>query len=171
MRRIIYMIFGLVVLVIVSACAQSTPDPVTYSIEMAEYSFTPNTFEARVGQQVTFELVNNGALEHEIMFGRDVMMMDNRPISYQHDMFQEAGIEPAVMMMESMQEVEHTEESGHDEGEDHQGFMVLLPKTDDRATLSFTVTEDMVGEWEMGCFLLDGVHYNAGMVGKFVVKP
>lgn len=170
MRQVIYILFGLIALLLVSACAQSSPEPVTYSIEMAEYSYTPNTFEAKVGQQVTFELVNNGALEHELMFGRDVMMMDNHPSGYQHDMFDEARIEPAVMMMESMEEGEHQEEAGHDDGVDHQGFMVVLPKTNDRATLSFTVTEDMLGEWEMGCFLLDGVHYTAGMVGKFVVE-
>lgn len=168
MRRSISMIF---VAVVLSACAQKTPEPVTYTIDMTEYSFAPDTIEARVGQQVTLELVNNGTLEHEIMFGRDVMMMENRPNGYQHDMFDEAGIEPGVMMMESMEEGEHQEEGGHEEGEDHQGFMVLLPKTDDRATLTFTVTKDMEGEWEMGCFLLDGVHYAAGMKGKFVVKP
>jgi hypothetical protein len=28
------------------------------------------------------------------------------------------------------------------------------------------VTEEMIGEWEMGCFSLDGVHYTSGMVGS-----
>ncbi len=177
MGRVFYFVFGLLVLVLLSACAQSTPEPVTYTVEMTEYAFTPNTFEARVGQQVTFELANNGALEHEIMFGRDVMVMDNRPAGYQHDMFEEAGVEPMVMMMESMEEGEHEEGEGqvegdeHDETEVHQGFMVHLPKTGDKGTLSFTVTKEMEGEWEIGCFLLDGVHYTAGMKGTFVVKP
>jgi hypothetical protein len=27
----------------------------------------------------------------------------------------------------------------------------------------------MLGEWEMGCFELDGVHYDQGMVGTFIV--
>jgi uncharacterized cupredoxin-like copper-binding protein len=29
----------------------------------------------------------------------------------------------------------------------------------------------MVGEWEMGCFEQDGVHYDAGMKGTLVVNP
>jgi uncharacterized cupredoxin-like copper-binding protein len=37
--------------------------------------------------------------------------------------------------------------------------------------VKFTVTKDMVGEWEMGCFAQEGVHYTAGMVGKLVVAP
>jgi plastocyanin len=134
---------------------------------MTEYAFTPSTIEAKVGQQVTLNLVNKGSLEHEIMFGRDVMMMNDHPSGYQHDMFEEAGVEPTVMMMENM---EGMEESEHEE-EAHSGFMVFLAKTGDEATLTFTVSEDMVGEWEMGCFELEGVHYTSGMVGKFIVQP
>jgi plastocyanin len=48
--------------------------------------------------------------------------------------------------------------------------MVKVPVSDDIYTMSFTVTEDMVGEWEIGCFLLDGVHYNSGMVGTLRVE-
>ncbi len=58
-------------------------------------------------------------------------------------------------------------------GNDHTGFMVMLPasgETPAEATLTFTVTEDMVGTWEMGCFQEDGQHYDDGMVGKIVVK-
>lgn len=145
-----------------AACAQSTPEPVTYTIEMSEYAFNPDTIEVQVGQQVTLNLVNNGVLEHEIMFGRDVMMMDNHPNGYQEDMFEMAGVEPEVMMMEEM-------EAMGEEEEGHSGFMVHLPETGSEASITFTATEDMVGEWEMGCFELDGVHYTSGMVGKFIV--
>lgn len=157
---------------IVAGCASKTPEPVTYTIEMTEYAFTPDRLEAKVGQQVTLELLNKGQLPHEIMFGRDVMMMENRPSGYQQDMFELAGIEPTVSMM--MVDAEHSEEEGHAEGdnhgeEEHHGFMVLLSKTGDKATMTFTVTEEMVGEWEIGCFELDGVHYTAGMIGTFIV--
>jgi hypothetical protein len=37
--------------------------------------------------------------------------------------------------------------------------MVRVPVTHDIYALSFTVPEDMVGEWEIECFLLDGVHH------------
>lgn len=151
-------------LLLLSACAQATPEPAAYTIEMTEYAFTPNTIEVQVGQKVTINLVNKGALEHEIMFGRDVRMTDNRPNGYQHDMFAESGVEPALT---SMQE---TDSHGHG-GADHSGFMVTLKQTGDENALTFTATKDMLGEWEMGCFALEGVHYTSGMVGKLVVNP
>lgn len=147
------------------ACAGATPEPVSFTVEMTEYAFNPDTIEVSVGQEVTLDLVNLGALEHEIMFGRDVMMMDNRPSGYQQDMFEVGGVEPHVEMMAGEMSEHEEEEEGH------TGFMVLLPETNDRATLTFTVTEGMVGEWEMGCFEQEGVHYDAGMVGTFIVNP
>ena len=144
------------------ACSRKPPEPVSFTIEMSEYAFEPDTIEVKVGQEVTLELVNMGQLPHELMFGRQVMMMENRPNGYQVDMFASAGVEPEVMMMEG---------EAHGEEEGHAGFMVLLEKSGDKATMTFTVTDDMVGEWEMGCFEQEGVHYEAGMVGKLVVTP
>ena len=152
--------------ILLAACAKQAPEPVTYAINMSEFAFSPNTIEAKVGQQITLELENTGTLEHEIMFGQEVMMMNNRPGGYQSDMFEMANLEPQVMMQEGMSGMG---ESGF--GTDHRGFMIVLPKTSGKATMTFTVTKDMQGEWEFGCFSQDGVHYDAGMKGKFVVKP
>lgn len=156
----------LVFAILLAACggAGSTPEPVTYTIEMTEYAFSPDTIEVKVGQQVTLNLVNKGQLVHEIMFGQSVMMMDNRPSGYQVDMFEKAGTEPEVTMMGdmSMEEAEHEEEG-------HSGFMVVVSENGGEASMTFTVTEEMVGEWEMGCFELQGVHYDQGMKGKFIV--
>lgn len=155
----------LIASVLLAACAKQTPEPAAYTIEMSEFAFTPDTIEAKVGQQVTLELVNNGTLEHEIMFGRDPMMMGSLPNGYQTDMFQMANVEPQVTMQNGMDQM------GSAGGASHSGIMVVLPKPGDKATLTFTVTDDMQGEWEFGCFSQEGVHYNAGMKGKFVVKP
>lgn len=157
----------LITSILLAACAQQTPEPVAYTIEMSEFAFTPDTIEAKVGQQITLELVNYGALPHEIMFGRDMMMMDSRPNGYQSDMFQMANVQPQVTMMQSG--MDQMGDSGHSAG--HAGFMVVLPNTGDKATLTFTVTKDMQGEWEIGCFSQEGVHYDAGMKGKFIVNP
>lgn len=149
-----------------TACAKATPEPLQVTIDMTEYAFTPNTIEAKVGQNVTIELVNKGTLSHEIMFGREVKMANNRPSGYVVDMFETAGVEPQVTFIQG--EPPASEEE-HEMG--HQGFMVVLSKTGDKATITFTVSRDMVGEWEIGCFEQNGVHYDAGMKGKFVVKP
>ncbi len=146
-------------LLLVACGGGATPEPVTYEIVMTEYSFTPAALELKVGQQVTLNLVNNGQLQHEIMFGRKVMMMNNRPAGYQTDMFEAGGVTPEVH--QEMMPMEEEEEA-------HVGFMVVLP-VGGKATLTFTVTDNMVGEWEMGCFEQDGVHYDAGMKGTVTV--
>lgn len=189
-RLYLFLLTGIVALIL-AACSTPTPEPVNLTIELSEYAFSPNEIELQVGQEVTFKIVNVGALEHEIMFGREVNMMDNRPNGYVTDLFESVGIEPMVMMEASSEmemedeheegEDDHSDDEGeHAEGEDmheeegghedHDGFMVFLPAGDDTATVSFTVTEEMVGEWEIGCFELDGVHYDAGMVGKLTVR-
>lgn len=149
--------------IIATACSIQTPEPVSFRIEMTEYAFNPNHIEVKVGQRVTLELVNLGQLQHEIMFGRDVVFKDNRPFGYHVDMFAVGGVEPEVTL--------HVEMEGEEEEEEHEGFMVILPKNGDTATITFIVTKDMVGEWEIGCFEQDGVHYESGMKGTFVVLP
>ena len=165
MKKNLFVLLAVFVLfsLALAGCASPTPEPVTITIDVTEYAFTPNRLELKVGQQVTLNLKNSGHLAHEIMFGRDVMMMDDHPNSYQHDMFKEAGVEPTVTGMDMMEEEEE-----HEEG--HSGFMVLLNKTGDQATITFTVTQKMVGEWGIGCFELDGVHYTQGMRGTLVVS-
>jgi len=162
-RTLGYTVFILLALLLV-ACGGKPPEPVTFTIEMTEYTFEPNTIEVQVGQEVTLDLVNKGQLIHEIMIGRDVMMMNNRPSGYQVDMFETAGVEPEVVVLE---------EHGHEDEEhemEHAGFMVAVTEEGGRATMTFTVTEDMLGEWEIGCFEQEGVHYEAGMKGRFIVK-
>ena len=150
-------ILGVFTLVLV-ACGGGTPESVSYDINMTDYAYSPENLNLKVGQEVTLNLINSGQLQHEVMFGREVMKMDNRPAGYMVDMFEASGVEP---------EVHQEGEPEHDE-EMHEGFMVALP-IDGTGTIKFTVTEDMVGKWEMGCFEQDGVHYDAGMKGIVTV--
>lgn len=163
----LFLLLCLAALFLTACGGAATPEPVNLTIELSEYAFSPDRIELQVGQEVTFTIVNVGALEHEIMFGRDVMMSDDRPSGYRMDMFASAQVEPQVIMETGMDMGdEHT-----DEEDEHAGFMVFLPAGDDQATMTFTVTDSMVGEWEIGCFELDGVHYDAGMIGTLVVTP
>ena len=146
------------------AGSRATPEPVKYTVEMTEFAFQPAELQAKVGQEVKIELVNKGALEHEFMVGRDVKMTNSRPDGYEHDLFTTADIEP---MLTGGQE-DSMDMGGH--GSDHTGFMVIVPAGSEKATVTFTATEEMVGEWEIGCFSQDGVHYDAGMKGKLVIS-
>lgn len=150
--------------ILLAGCAKDTPEPVNFTIDMTEYKFEPAQIEVQVGQEVTLELINSGVLAHEIMFGRNVARENNRPHGYEIDMFETANVEPKLSHADGS-----PMEPSHEEG--HQGFMAVLEKTGDRAVLAFEVTDKMVGEWEMGCFEQDGVHYDAGMIGSFSVKP
>jgi uncharacterized cupredoxin-like copper-binding protein len=159
----IALLFCLGVLVgLLAGCASSTPEPVSIDLHMSEYAFTPNAIEVKVGQPVTLNLINDGQLAHEVMFGREVVLLENRPTMFATDMFGAAGVEPSVTG-DTGSEMEH-----HEEG--YSGVMVVLQKTGDQATMTFTPTEAMLGEWEMGCFEQDGVHYQAGMKGTFTVS-
>jgi uncharacterized cupredoxin-like copper-binding protein len=153
---------GILVLALaLASCAQSAQqlEPVTYQIDMIEYAFEPGAIELRVGQEATFELTNSGQLDHEIMFGREVVFENNRPAGYRVDMFETANVHPEVISDDQL----HAGEG------EHAGFMVLLPPGG-RATITFPVTPEMAGEWEMGCFEQEGVHYDAGMVGTLTVQ-
>lgn len=157
-----WLVFVVLSAFILAGCAKATPEPVKFTIDMTEYKFTPARVDVKVGQVVTLVLVNSGLLAHEIMFGKMVMRTNNRPHGYEMDMFTEAGVMPTVTNADGS-----TLEPSHEEG--HQGFMVVLEKPGDKALVTFEVTSKMVGDWEMGCFEQDGVHYDAGMIGTFSV--
>lgn len=143
-----------------SGCGGAKPEgrAISQTIEMTEYAYDPSSLDLRVGDVVTLKLVNKGQLEHEVMFGREMATNEGRPNGYHIDMFSSAGVEPKVIGGE----MSHTH--------DHEGHMVVVAPGKE-ATMVFTVDEKMIGEWEIGCFLLSGVHYDSGMKGKVVITP
>lgn len=149
-------------LLILAACGVADPQAVSFDIDMAEYSFSPERLNLKVGQEVTLNLSNSGQLQHEIMVGREMEKIDNRPAGYVEDMFEAGSVEPEVTQVGEPEQEDEREEMMH------PGFMVALPP-DGTAKVTFTVTEGMLGEWEMGCFEQDGVHYDAGMIGAVSV--
>lgn len=160
MKKSQWIIVSIAILAIMSACqgAGSQPQPVSIRMDLSEFTYNPQEIEVQDGQQVTLELVNIGNLDHEIMFGRDVMLVDGRPGGYMNDLFASTGIDP------------HVDGGEMEEHMGHEGFTVLV-KPGESSTLSFTVSEGAVGDWEFGCFEQEGVHYNAGMKGSLIVMP
>ena len=130
-------------------------------VNMTEYGFGSDVIEVRAGQTVEFLLKNSGDLDHEFMIGREVTVgMDGMATGFGHDFFE--GLMPTVdppevgMVMGSME----TDTDGHDDG--HHGFMVTLAPGG-TASVTVTIPDDAVGDWEIGCFRDKGSHWSSGM--------
>lgn len=158
----LFLVAAFSVLLVACGGGAAQAKPVSFSIDMTEYSFKPDRLDLKVGQEVTLNLTNAGQLQHEIMFGREVHEDANgRPAGYIEDMFAAGGVAPTAT-----QSAEATK--AHEAVDHGGGFMLILPPGA-TGKLTFEVTQDMVGEWEMGCFEQDGVHYDAGMKGAVTV--
>ena len=71
-RCTVWILVALVVVVALSACGGSptpTPPPAikTFAVEATDFAFAPNSFTAKVGDEVTFNVTNKGALEHNFV--------------------------------------------------------------------------------------------------------
>lgn len=164
MKRLFILVVVVTVGVMLTACGGSGAGATRrLTLDMTEYAFKPTTLELKVGETVTIELKNTGKLDHEVMFGRGLHKDNNRPSGYETDMFQAGGVTPQIVTQAAMNMTTSQREHG-------SGVMVALPPGDKTATITFPVTEAMVGEWEMGCFQLGGVHYDSGMKGKVIVS-
>ncbi len=178
-------VLALLAFLLAGCVSAPTPEPVTLTIEMTEYAFSPDAIELQVGQEVTFILENSGHLPHEFMIGRDVHREGLTPSGYEVDFWHTAGVMPQHTGGGEL--MQHTDDHGqmppadaghaeHDMGamtspESEMPMMVYVSNGSEPATLTFTVTKEMVGDWEIGCFELNGVHYTAGMVGTLTVVP
>ncbi len=221
MKKFLLANIAIVMAVLISACGTaSTPaptptptlDPVspTINIILDEYTFTPDHIKLKVGQNVTFHIVNQGVTGHELMIGRNPLRAEDGTLGdgFEHDFFavtkpdvsgdvevmgmedssmgdMATGTETPEVDMSTMEmgtatpegtmEMEigtpgsDTEDMGHLEMKN--GFMVMF-QPEQEATVTFTVTEDMLGAWTMGCFEGDdNVHFDQGMAGILYVVP
>jgi plastocyanin len=175
------------------------PDNPELTIRLTEFRFNPSEITLRVGQHVTFHVVNAGATDHEIMIGRNPLRDESGQLGdgFEHDFFEHTkpavegdaqvmGLEEGGMDMGDSgdggmdMEATATPEGGmdmggegdHMEGEMMNGFMAMF-EPQQEATITFDVTEDMLGTWTMGCFEVsqDQVHFDEGMAGLLTVLP
>lgn len=172
MKNKVYFFAGvmLIAMLALSGCS-SIPESVEITVVMSEFAYEPVDIELKVGQEVTIKFINNGVQEHEFMVGHDVDDHDGFPNGFEEDFFETGGVEPMVMggMDDMDMDDDHEEEEdGHDDS--HAGFMVMVPEGDASYSIQFTVTEEMLGEWEIGCFLQEGSHYDEGMYGNLTVS-
>jgi uncharacterized cupredoxin-like copper-binding protein len=147
-------------------------------------NFSPDTIVLTAGQHVRIMVENHGMKNHEFMMGRNVMYAESgAPNGFEVDFFE--GIEDqvqvtlgessslmidgeTVMMGEGGEEGMDGMEMGEEEAM-HMGWMLESPMGSGMTVIEFTVPEDRVGEWEMGCFEDNGTHYDDGMRGKVII--
>jgi len=167
-------------------------------VNMDEFSFGLDVIELTAGETVTFVLVNLGDNEHEFMIGRNVQdTSEGYPNGFEHDFFETAiptvdppsagmnmGADMGGMDMSGdsassdmpadtnadMPADTNADMGGMDMGGDaHSGFMVQRA-AGEVARLTVTVPNDVLGDWEIGCFRGRGSHWDAGMRARLVVS-
>lgn len=171
-RTSLYLLsLSVVLLLVLAACAQPGGGAATSggssssgetTITMTESKFDPDTIQVKAGQEVTLRLVNEGEKEHEILFGRNLKMEEGAPGGYEVDLFERDPNQVEASGGEGFHE-------GTPEEIAEEGYHVEL-EPGAEGTLVFTVPASKAGEWEMGCFIDDGAHYDEGMKGTFVVE-
>jgi plastocyanin len=196
MRKTGLLVFAVLAMV-VTACGgggETVADGGEVTITMSEYQFEPSEIHLTAGTTVTFVLRNEGEKDHELMAGHEVHMEDGIPHGFETDFFdtvenltidppdaQEMEMEGMASGDESMDEsmsdttmgdMSSDTTMGDMEGDEHMedmGVMVVREPAQ-TARITFTVTEDSVGEWDFGCFEEDGAHWDDGMKGKIIVE-
>jgi len=96
--------------------------------------------------------------------------MEKSTATPEGDMNMEMGAATPEGAMDMGEDMSSMEEGGH-EGEMTNGGMVMI-QPEKEATINFTVTKEMAGEWTMGCF--EGgnpeKHLDLGMAGILYVR-
>lgn len=164
----LFRLIGLCVLCVLALPAFAQDDePVSYTILINDYTFnvegqeTGEGLTLQAGQMYRLVFRNDGIVKHEVLFGRDPSQIDGFFNDYGEHML--ASTETAVfgVMMEATFEVEAF------------GLRELELTHGQELTVEFTLSEDLIGMWEIGCFVpLDAAapadhpgpsHYDIGM--------
>ena len=133
-------------------------EPTQIRIEMAEFYFQVEGQEQneaivlQAGQPYELVFANVGTTEHEVLIGREVVVEDGVPDGYETNLLD-------AVVMDVSEDDWMVRMSGLIEFELEEG---------EALTMLVTVPEDLVGTWEIGCFVPG--HYQAGMKAPFVIE-
>ena len=126
------------------AAPQTEQSPTTtrrINVAMEDHRFSPNVFDVRVGDTVTFVFTNFGRAVHDAFIG-------DKAAQAQHE-----------------KEMRQTENGGHAHDHAHEGGVTVPPG--ESGTLEYTFAR--AGALEIGCH--QPGHYEAGMTATLNVKP
>ncbi len=140
------------------AWAQVTQERISLRVEMGEFYFqvdgqdrnAPIVLQADQPYELVF--VNAGTMKHEVLMGRDVVVEDGVPDGYEVDFLGAVRVD----VVGEGWEVKTT------------GLFELEFEVGTTITIHVTVPQELVGEWEIGCFVPG--HYLAGMKAPIRVE-
>lgn len=147
---------------------QKADEPIKFDISMSEYKYVVDgqkegePIKLETGKPYKFVFHNVGSSEHEALIGQDPITITG---GFKHD-FKNSLLDNVETVITNGQE-----ESGFTIGATGLAEFELLVKQD--LAIEFTLPDDKVGDWEMGCFVsLDpnateenpgSGHYDVGM--------
>ena len=133
-------------------------EPMQLRIEMGEFYFQAEGQEQneaivlQAGQPYELVFANVGTVEHEVLIGRELLVEDGVPDGYETNLLD-------AVVTDVYEDDWMVRMTGMIEFELEEGESI---------TMLVTVPEDLVGTWEIGCFIPG--HYQAGMKAPFVIE-
>lgn len=101
-------------------------------------------------------IVNRDEVSHPLSFGRDLIESDGRPAGYAEGLF--AGVDARVTPTSALLPPEGPDASS-----------TVQVRGGETVTIEVTLPDDRAGGWEVGCFLAQGCHYEAGLNATLTV--
>jgi uncharacterized cupredoxin-like copper-binding protein len=138
---------------------EATPDAIKLAFTLNEMNFilegqqpnTPVVLEAGKSYALSFE--NRGKLKHEVLWGRSPIKTATGTLEdYETNLF---ATSEAVVASKGWEVV-------------NAGLIELVLEPGQKMEVMVTIPEEMLGEWDMGCF--QPGHYEAGMHAAITVK-
>lgn len=129
----------------------------TLEIVMQDYLFEPADIVLPAGTPIRLVFVNRDDTVHHVSFGREILLDDGAEVGFAEDLLAGTGarIEPSRARTGPSDQFP-TLSVGVEPGE--------------TATLTVTLPEDRVGEWQMGCFTARGCQFRTGLAGTIEVE-
>ena len=186
-----WMIVAAAFTLVLAACGGAVEPNEVGEIEfvLTDNTISPSVVKVKAGQKVRFVIRNEGRHPHEFMIGREphpgTDYLQGEPVyePFEVDFFE--GLEVSVtggmpMNFEGMEDMgmgEEGMEMGEMAEEPHGGAMVMLQprapgaaEPGETSVIEFTIPEDRVGVWEIGCFQEAGQHFDDGMRATLIVE-
>jgi uncharacterized cupredoxin-like copper-binding protein len=161
-RNVGLLLVAAIVLVLVSlvlaggAPAGTADDDGRLEVVLQDYAFETDELSVPAGQPLTIVIVNRDEVSHPLSFGRGLLEEDGRPAGYADGLF--AGLDARVTPTAAVLSPEPPDNSS-----------TVQVRGGETVTIEVTLTEDRVGSWEVGCFLGQGCHYEAGLEATLTV--